>query len=154
MLRARVTTGASPRTGHQERVMFRKIVISILAVSASGIASGGMAERAGWGRYYGLNWGGTSNRQAAFIGVLGGDFLSAYSASTAGPDVPTLVRRSWMGFGYTRGAPDFAPTQFLLMVSCPFWIPVLVLAAYPILVLASTIRRGFRPTPGLCSKCR
>lgn len=83
--RARVTTGASPRADHQERVMFRTIVISVLAVSASAIASGGMAERAGWGRYYGLNWGGTSNRQSAFIGVFGGDFLSAYSVSTAGP---------------------------------------------------------------------
>ncbi len=134
--------------------MFRTIVISVLAVSASGIASGGLAERAGWGRYYGLNWRETSNRQSAFIGVFGGDFLSAYSVSTAGPDAATLVRRSWMGFGYTRGAPDFAPTRFLLMVSCPFWIPVLVLAAYPILVLASTIRRRLRPIPGLCSKCR
>jgi hypothetical protein len=134
--------------------MFRKIVISVLAVSAGGIASGGVAERADWGRYYGLNWGELPDRQAAFIGVYGGDFVSAYSATAAGRHVPTLVRRSWMGFGYTQGTPDFAPTRFLVVASCPFWIPVLLLAAYPVLVLAGTIRRRLRPMPGLCSTCR
>ena len=153
MPRARVTTGVSPRADHQEQVMFRTIVISVLSVSACGMASGGMAQLAGWGPYYGLNWGQSPDRQAAFIGIFGGDFVGAYSAPAAGRHVPALVRRSWMGFGYARGAPDFAPTRFFLMASCPFWIPALLLAAYPILVLASAVRRRLRPIPGLCSKC-
>ena len=133
--------------------MLRKIAITVLAISAGSIAWAGIAELAGWGPYYGLSWGTIPDRHATFIGVFEGDFLGTYVAPAAGNHLPTLVRRSCLGFGFSRGAHPDNPTRFILMAYCPFWIPVLLLAAYPILVLIKTIRRRLRPKPGLCSKC-
>ena len=127
--------------------MFRKIVISVLVISASVIASAGIAELAGWDPWD-FTWGKLSEGHEVSIGVSEGDLTVLYLFSSTDPHLTSVHGR--MGFWYVRGEFD---ADCFLMVYCPFWIPVLLVAAYPILLLIKTIRLRLRHKPGHCSKC-
>ena len=131
--------------------MIRKIVISVLVVSGGVIAWAGISGLAEWGSH-GFGWGNISDRYSGFIGVIGDSFLAYYIAPTADPHVPR-VHRSWKGFGYTRGEHPNDSARLIRIARCPFWVPVLLLATYPNLVLIKTVRGRHRAKPGHCSKC-
>ena len=131
--------------------MIRKIVISVLVISACGIAWAGISGLAEWDSH-GFGWGNMSDRYSGFIGVIGDSFDVFYMAPTAEPHV-ARVHRYWKGFSYTRATHPDDRTRLIRIARCPFWVPVLVLAAYPNLVLIKTIRGRHRAKPGHCSKC-
>ena len=54
--------------------MIRKIVISVLVISAGVIAWAGISGLAEWGSH-GFGWGSISDRYSGFIGVIGDSFL-------------------------------------------------------------------------------
>ena len=129
--------------------MFRKIVISVLAILASVIASAGIADLAGWGPVE-FSCGKRSDGYETWIGVFGSTLIAI---DTSPPcelyDAPFV--RSWMGIGYARPTPS---SDHIIMVSCPFWIPVLILAAYPTLAFIRDPRRRWnRRRHDLCLRC-
>ena len=125
--------------------MIRKIVISVLFILAVVIASAGIADCGP----YDYSWGTRSDRPhgAAVISVLGGDLQVIWVATRAGRSFSS-VRPAWIQFNYT------AADEFFFFAHCPFWIPMLVLAAYPTFAFfRGPLRRYRRRRRGLCPKC-
>lgn len=131
--------------------MFRKIVISVLLILAGVIASAGIADLAGCGQNR-LCSGDLSDRYEACIRVTDRElFVSYYSPPRFLFD--SMTGGSWMGFGYLRSR-TFNIAWIYLVIFCPFWIPVLVLASYPaIAFIRSPLRRWRRRRRGLCIRC-
>ena len=126
--------------------MIRKIVISVLLILAGVIATAGIASLVGWRPLY--EWRTSERDVACSFGFIRGklQFSNAFPTTNRVP----FRAQTWTRFGYL----EYASGKIgMFIIYCPFWFPVLLLAAYPTLVLIKTIRRRLRHKHGHCSKC-